>query len=256
MEDQQLERYSRHILLPEIDTAGQTRLLQSKALLIGAGGLGSPAAIYLASSGVGQITICDDDDVDLSNLQRQIAHNSERIGQNKADSARVALHAINPGINVTPIKQRLKDDMLLSAVDDADIVLDASDNFATRFMLNDACVKTHTPLVSGAAIRLSGQICVFSNNGNDTPCYRCLFDESTIAEEENCAQSGVFAPLTGIIGSMMAAEALKLLIPFGTSLDSRLLTLNAGCMTWRSLKLPKDPACPICSGSANNAKNG
>jgi len=249
MDDQQLERYSRHILLPEIDTAGQTRLLQSKALLIGAGGLGSPAAIYLASSGVGQITICDDDDVDLSNLQRQIAHNSDRIGQNKADSVQAALHLINPDTTTIPIKQRLNREALLAAVTDADVVLDASDNFSTRFMLNDACVKSRTPLVSGAAIRLSGQISVFRNDGGDTPCYRCLFDESTIADEENCAQSGVFAPLTGIIGSMMAAEALKLLAPFGESLDNRLLTLNAATMEWRSLQLQKDPACPIC---ANN----
>ena len=249
MDDQQLERYSRHILLPEIDTAGQTRLLQSKVLLIGAGGLGSPAAIYLASSGIGQITICDDDDVDLSNLQRQIAHNSDRIGQNKADSVQAALHLINPDTTTIPIKQRLNREALLAAVTDADVVLDASDNFSTRFMLNDACVKSRTPLVSGAAIRLSGQISVFRNDGGDTPCYRCLFDESTIADEENCAQSGVFAPLTGIIGSMMAAEAIKLLVPFGESLDSRLLTLNAATMEWRSLQLQKDPACPIC---ANN----
>ncbi len=253
MDDQQLERYSRHILLPEIDIAGQTRLLHSKILLIGAGGLGSPAAIYLASSGAGQITICDNDNVDLSNLQRQIAHNNERIGQNKADSARAALHAINPETTVISIKQRLKGDMLLSAIGDANIVLDASDNFSTRFMLNDACVKTRTPLVSGAAIRLSGQICVFRNNDSNTPCYRCLFDESTIADEENCAQSGVFAPLTGIIGSMMAAETLKLLVPFGKPLDSRLLTLNAATMEWRSLKLQKDPSCPVCASCAKNS---
>jgi len=250
MDDQQLERYSRHILLPEIDTAGQTRLLQSKVLLIGAGGLGSPAAIYLASSGIGQITICDDDDVDLSNLQRQIAHNSDRIGQNKADSVQATLHSINPNTTAIPIKQRLNGEALLAAVTDADVVLDASDNFSTRFMLNDACVKSRTPLVSGAAIRLSGQISVFRNDDSNTPCYRCLFDESTIADEENCAQSGVFAPLTGIIGSMMAAEAIKLLVPFGESLDSRLLTLNAATMEWRSLQLQKDPACPICANSA------
>ncbi len=248
MDNQQLERYSRHIMLPEIDIAGQRRLLQAKILLIGAGGLGSPAAIYLASSGVGQITICDDDDVDLSNLQRQIAHNSERVGQNKADSARATLRAINPETTVIAIKQRLNSDTLLAAISDANIVLDASDNFATRFMLSDACVNTHTPLVSGAAIQLSGQICVFRNDGN-TPCYRCLFDESTIADEENCAQSGVFAPLTGIIGSMMAAEALKLLVPFGKPLDNRLLILNAATMEWRSLKLQKDPVCPACSSS-------
>ncbi|MBL1259723.1 MAG: HesA/MoeB/ThiF family protein [Thiotrichaceae bacterium] len=253
MDDQQLERYSRHILLPEIDIAGQTRLLQSKILLIGAGGLGSPAAIYLASSGVGQITLCDDDDVDLSNLQRQIAHSSERIGQNKADSAQTTLHAINPETTVIPIKQRLNGEALLAAIAEADIVLDASDNFATRFMLSDACVNTQTPLVSGAAIRLSGQICVFRNDGSDTPCYRCLFDESTIASEENCAQSGVFAPLTGIIGSMMAAEALKLLLPFGKPLDTRLLTLNVATMEWRSLKLQKDPACPACSSRSSCA---
>jgi len=250
MDDQQLERYSRHILLPEIDIAGQSRLLQSKILIIGAGGLGSPAAIYLASSGIGQITICDDDEVDLSNLQRQIAHNCERIGQNKATSAQTTIHSLNPEITVTAIQHRLTGDALLAAVTNADVVLDASDNFTTRFMLNDACVKARTPLVSGAAIRLSGQICLFRNDGGNTPCYRCLFDESAIADEENCAQSGVFAPLTGIIGSMMAAETLKLLAPFGKTLDNRLLTLNATTMEWRSLRLQKDPACPACASSA------
>ncbi|HED40523.1 MAG TPA: HesA/MoeB/ThiF family protein [Chromatiales bacterium] len=248
MDDQQLERYSRHLLLPEIDTAGQARLLQSKALIIGAGGLGSPAAIYLASSGVGQITICDDDVVDLSNLQRQIAHHNGRIGQNKATSVQTTIHSLNPEITVTAIQHRLTDDTLLTAVTNADVVLDASDNFATRFMLNRACVKSRTPLVSGAAIRLSGQICLFRNDGN-TPCYRCLFDESATADEENCAQSGIFAPLTGIIGSMMAAEALKSLVPFGNALDTRLLTLNASTMEWRSLQLQQDPTCPVCSAS-------
>ena len=248
MDDQQLERYSRHLLLPEIDTAGQARLLQSKALIIGAGGLGSPAAIYLASSGVGQITICDDDVVDLSNLQRQIAHHNGRIGQNKATSVQTTIHSLNPEITVTAIQHRLTDDTLLTAVTNADVVLDASDNFATRFMLNRACVKSRTPLVSGAAIRLSGQICLFRNNGH-TPCYRCLFDESATADEENCAQSGIFAPLTGIIGSMMAAEALKSLVPFGNALDTRLLTLNASTMEWRSLQLQQDPTCPVCSAS-------
>lgn len=248
MDDQQLERYSRHLLLPEIDTAGQARLLQSKALIIGAGGLGSPAAIYLASSGVGQITICDDDVVDLSNLQRQIAHHNGRIGQNKATSVQTTIHSLNPEITVTAIQHRLTDDALLTAATNADVVLDASDNFATRFMLNRACVKSRTPLVSGAAIRLSGQICLFRNNGH-TPCYRCLFDESATADEENCAQSGIFAPLTGIIGSMMAAEALKSLVPFGNALDTRLLTLNASTMEWRSLQLQQDPTCPVCSAT-------
>ncbi len=248
MDDQQLERYSRHLLLPEIDTAGQTRLLQSKALIIGAGGLGSPAAIYLASSGVGQITICDDDVVDLSNLQRQIAHHNGRIGQNKATSVQATIHSLNPEITVTAIQHRLTEDALLTAATNADVVLDASDNFATRFMLNRACVKSRTPLVSGAAIRLSGQICLFRNDGH-TPCYRCLFDESATADEENCAQSGIFAPLTGIIGSMMAAEALKSLVPFGNALDTRLLTLNASTMEWRSLQLQQDPNCPVCSAT-------
>jgi len=248
MNDQQLERYSRHVLLPEIDLSGQTRLQQSKVLIIGAGGLGSPAALYLASSGVGQITLCDDDNVDLSNLQRQIAHNnSSSIGQNKAVSARKTLLALNPEIAVTALTQRLSDKSLQTAVSEADAVLDASDNFATRFMLNDACVKARTPLVSGAAIRLSGQICVFRNDGGNSPCYRCLYDESTLADEENCAQSGVFAPLTGIIGSMMAAETLKLLVPFGKPLDTRLLLLDANTMEWRSLQRQKDPACPICA---------
>ncbi len=214
MDDQQLERYSRHILLPEIDIAGQTRLLQSKVLIIGVGGLGSPAAIYLATSGIGQITLCDDDDVDLSNLQRQIAHSSARIGDNKATSAQAALQALNPEVTVTTLKQRLKGDALLEAVSQADVVLDASDNFTTR--------------------------------GN-SPCYRCLYDESAIADEENCAQSGIFAPLTGIIGSMMAAETLKLLIPFGKPLDTRLLLLDATIMEWRSLQRQKDPTCPICA---------
>lgn len=247
MDDQQLERYSRHLLLPEIDISGQTRLQQSKVLIIGAGGLGSPAAIYLASSGVGQITLCDDDNVDLSNLQRQIVHNSSSIGQNKAVSARKTLLALNPDITVTALTQRLSGKPLQTAVSEADAVLDASDNFATRFMLNDACVKAHTPLISGAVIRLSGQLCVFRNDGGDSPCYRCLYDESAIADEENCAQSGVFAPLTGIIGSMMAAETLKLLVPFGKLLDTRLLLLDANTMEWRSLQRQKDPACPTCA---------
>lgn len=250
MDDQQLERYSRHLLLPQIDTSGQQRLLESKALIIGAGGLGSPAGIYLASSGVGEITLCDDDIVDLSNLQRQIAHTNDRIGQNKADSGRKALLALNPETTVNIINQRLEFDSLAHAVSDADVVLDASDNFTTRFQLNEACVKSRIPLVSGAAIRLSGQIAVFRNDGSDTPCYRCLYDESAIADEENCAQSGVFAPLTGIIGSMMAAEALKLLVPFGKSLDTRILLLDAETMEWRTLKLQKDPSCPVCNDLA------
>lgn len=247
MDDQQLERYSRHILLAEIDTDGQERLLQSHVLIIGAGGLGSPAAIYLASSGVGQITICDDDAVDLSNLQRQIAHHHTSLGQNKALSARKTLLALNPEIKITTLQQRLDGRSLQVAVASADAVLDASDNFATRFMLNDACVKARTPLISGAATHLTGQICVFRNNGGNTPCYRCLFDESTTAPEENCAQRGIFAPLTGIIGSMMAAEAIKLLVPFGKTLDTRLLLLDATTMEWRSLQRQKDPACPVCS---------
>ncbi len=247
MDDQQLERYSRHVLLPEIDISGQTRLQQSKVLIIGAGGLGSPAAIYLASSGVGQITLCDDDNVDLSNLQRQIAHNSSSVGQNKAVSARKTLLALNPEITVTALTQRLSGESLQTAVSEADAVLDASDNFATRFMLNDACVKARTPLISGAVIRLSGQICVFRNDDGNSPCYRCLYDESALADEENCAQSGVFAPLTGIIGSMMAAETLKLLVPFGKPLDTRLLLLNANTMEWRRLQRQKDPACQTCA---------
>ncbi len=247
MDDQQLERYSRHILLPEIDIAGQARLLQSKVLIIGLGGLGSPAAIYLASSGVGEITLCDGDVVDLSNLQRQIAHSSANTGQNKAASARETLLAINPEITIKTVEQRLEGEPLHAAVTKADAVLDASDNFTTRFRLNEACVKSHTPLISGAAIRLSGQICVFRNNGGNAPCYHCLFDESTTTPEENCAQSGVFAPLTGIIGSMMAAETLKLLVPFGKALDTRLLLLDATTMEWRTLRRQKDPTCPVCA---------
>src|SRR3990167_8857326 len=209
MDDQQLLRYSRHILLPEIGIEGQQRLLDAHALLIGAGGLGSPAALYLASAGVGTLTICDGDAVDLTNLQRQIVHREAAIGTNKADSARATLHALNPGITIHALAERVAGQKLQALVATADVVLDGSDNFATRHAVNRACVHARRPLVSGAGIRFDGQLAVFDLRSADSPCYACLFPEAGENEEMRCAVMGVFAPLVGIIGAMQAAEALK-----------------------------------------------
>ena len=249
MDDNQLLRYSRHILLPQIGIEGQEKLLGAHALIIGAGGLGSPAALYLAASGVGTITICDGDCVDLTNLQRQIAHFTHSLGTNKAISAQRTLAGINPEIRVVAIPNRIVNEEISHLASQADVVLDASDNFATRHAVNRACVIHKKPLVSGAAIRFDGQVAVFDLRHPDSPCYHCLFPEAGGEEGERCAVMGVFAPLVGIIGSTQAAEALKILSGAGQSLNGRLLLLDGLQMEWRSIRLKKDLACPACGES-------
>ncbi len=250
MNDHQLLRYSRHILLPEIGIEGQERLLAAHALVIGAGGLGSPAAMYLASGGVGRISLADGDSVDLTNLQRQLLHTTAAVGRAKAYSGKDTLAQLNPEVEVTPIPQRLEGEHLARLVESADVVLDCCDNFATRHAVNRACVEFRKPLVSGAAVRFDGQVSVFDLRRRDAPCYNCLFPEDAEAEETRCAVMGVFAPLTGIIGSVQAAEALKLLCEAGTSLNGRLLLFDCLGMEWRSVSLSRDPACTVCSASA------
>lgn len=246
MNDHQLLRYSRHILLDEIDIEGQEKLLAAHALIIGAGGLGSPAAFYLASAGIGTITLVDDDTVDLTNLQRQILHTTERVGQPKADSGKQTLEDINPSINIVALKERVSGERLNELVRNASVVLDCSDNFATRHAINRACVANRVPLVSGAAIKFDGQISVFDPRGGNAPCYACLFPEDQEFEEVNCGTMGVFAPLVGIIGSMQAAEALKLVAGIGESLAGRLLLLDARTMEWSSIKIARNAKCSVC----------
>ena len=247
MDDQQLLRYSRHILLPEIGIEGQQKLLDAHVLIIGIGGLGSPAALYLAASGVGTLTLCDNDTVDLTNLQRQIVHRTASIGMTKVNSARATLAEINPNVKVVVLDQRAKQTLLLDRVAQADVVLDCSDNFATRYAINEICVQLKKPLVSGAAVRFDGQVSVFDLRRNDSPSYSCLFPERAEAEETRCAVMGIFAPLVGIIGSIQAAEALKLLLGVGTSLCGRLLVMDALDMEVRTIALNKDTTCPVCS---------
>jgi len=247
MNDEQLLRYSRHILLSQIGIEGQEKLLAAHALVIGAGGLGSPVALYLASAGVGRITVCDGDDVDLTNLQRQIVHRTDAIGRKKVDSARATLAAINPEVRVIAVPERVGGERLDMLVADADVVVDGCDNFATRHAVNRACVKSRKPLVSGAAVRFDGQIAVFDLRDRGSPCYHCLFPEDGESEDVRCAVMGVFAPLVGIVGSIQAAEALKVLAGAGEPLAGRLLLLDALTMHMRTVKLQKDPACPVCS---------
>jgi molybdopterin/thiamine biosynthesis adenylyltransferase len=248
MDDHQLLRYSRHILLPEIGIEGQQRLLDARALLIGAGGLGSPAALYLASAGIGTLTICDGDSVDLTNLQRQIVHREAAVGEKKVDSARTTLLGLNPGIRVNAVAERVSGERLQELVDATDVVLDGSDNFATRHAVNRACVKAQKPLVSGAGIRFDGQLAVFDLRRADSPCYACLFPEDGETEEMRCAVMGVFAPLVGIIGAMQAAEALKLLAGAGEPLTGRLLLLDSLTMDLRTVGLKRDAGCAVCAG--------
>ena len=247
MNDEQFLRYSRHILLPEIGVEGQERLLAASALVIGAGGLGSPAAMYLAAAGVGTIVLADGDAVDLTNLQRQILHTTQSIGKPKAESGREALGKINPEVRVAPVQSRLEGEELDRLVVQASVVLDCSDNFATRHAVNRACVRHRRPLVSGAAVRFDGQVSVFDLRDDLSPCYHCLFPENAELEETRCAVMGVFAPLTGIIGTVQAAEALKLLAGAGETLNGRLLILDALAMQWRTVRLARDPACAVCA---------
>ncbi|MDH5666121.1 MAG: molybdopterin-synthase adenylyltransferase MoeB [Nitrosopumilus sp.] len=246
MNDEQLLRYSRQIMLPEIDVAGQQKLLDSHVLIIGMGGLGSPVAMYLASAGIGNLTLVDDDKVELSNLQRQIAHTQNDIGKYKTDSAKETLLSLNQDIKVTTIHHRMNENELINEIQKSDVVIDATDNFTTRFSINKACVKTGTPLVSGAAIRMEAQIAVFNNGEKDSPCYHCLYKEGDELDE-SCTETGVLAPLVGIIGSIQALETIKILLGFGETLTGKLLLLDAKTMEWRSIKLGKDPACPVCA---------
>jgi adenylyltransferase/sulfurtransferase len=247
MNDDQLLRYSRHILLPQVGIEGQERLLGSHALVIGAGGLGSPAALYLATAGVGRITLADGDTVDLTNLQRQILHRTSSVGLPKAASGRQILGEYNPGIEVVALEERAEGPLLDELVASADVVLDCCDNFATRHAVNRACVRHAKPLVSGAAIRFDGQVSVFDMRRADAPCYHCLFPEGQDVDETRCAVMGVFAPITGIIGTVQAAEALKVLADVGETLNGRLLLLDGLSMEWRQVRLKKDGACAVCA---------
>jgi len=245
LSDNQLLRYSRQIMLGDVDIEGQQRWLDSRVLILGVGGLGSPVAMYLAAAGVGHLVLVDDDQVEMTNLQRQIAHNTASIGQSKVESAAATLAQINPDIEVTTRAERLDEAALMEQVANVDLVVDCTDNFTTRFMLNRACVAYKKPLVSGAAIRMEGQISVYHPGVEGSPCYQCLYKEGE-DEALTCSEAGVLSPLVGIIGSMQALEALKVLASIGTPLIGRLLLLDAKHMEWRSLKLSPDPECPTC----------
>jgi molybdopterin/thiamine biosynthesis adenylyltransferase len=253
MTDDQLLRYSRHILLDEVGIEGQERLLAAHALVIGAGGLGSPVALYLGTAGVGRITLVDHDTVDLTNLQRQIAHTMARVGSSKVESARAAIASINPEVEVTTVNARADAALLDTLVAKADVVLDCCDNFATRHAINAACVKHRKPLVSGAAIRFDGQVAVFDPRDPDSPCYACVFPPDLEFEETRCAVMGVFAPMVGIIGATQAAEALKLLSGAGPSLAGRMLMLDGRTMEWNGMSVPRNPQCPVCAGRPASA---
>ena len=247
MDDTQLLRYSRHILLNELGIDGQEKLLASHALIIGAGGLGSPVSLYLGSAGVGRITVVDHDQVDATNLQRQIAHTLDRVGQNKADSVRTAIAQINPDVQVTPITQRADAALLDTLVAQADVVIDCCDNFETRHAVNRACVVHGKPLVSGAAIRMDGQVSVFDSTHADAPCYACVFPPEQVPEETRCATMGVFAPLVGIIGTVQAAEALKILSGMGSHMAGRLLMLDGRDLSWTDIRMGRNDHCPVCA---------
>jgi len=246
VEDEELLRYSRQIMLPDMDIAGQEKLRNAHVLIVGLGGLGSPAALYLAAAGVGTLTLCDHDEVDLSNLQRQIAHDTAHIGVNKATSAAAQIEGINPLIQVNVVTEAMDAAALDAHLEHVDMVLDCTDNFTARYLLNDHCWAAGVPLVSGAAIRWEGQVAIFDSNQDDTPCYRCLYPS---AEEDalNCSENGVIAPLVGIIGTCQALEAIKLLCGIGESLCGYILYLDGKYMEWRRLRLKPSPSCPNCA---------
>lgn len=246
MNDKELLRYSRQIMLPEFDIAGQERLLAAKALIVGLGGLGSPASMYLAAAGVGELRLADHDIVDLTNLQRQIVHQDAAIGRAKVESAAESLRALNPSISIHSIQQRLESDALHEAMAAVDIVVDCSDNFRTRFALNAACWRQRIPLVSGAAIRSEGQLMVIDPRVVGSPCYRCLYDDSVQDEQLSCAQNGVLAPIVGVIGAMQALEAIKVLAKYGEPAIGKLLMFDGRTLEWRRLILKSDPLCPVC----------
>jgi molybdopterin/thiamine biosynthesis adenylyltransferase len=250
MTDDELLRYSRHILLNEVGIEGQERILAARVLIIGAGGLGSPVALYLASAGVGHITVVDHDTVDMTNLQRQIAHTVDRVGTPKVQSIQTALAQINPGVHVTAVQQRADAALLNQLVAQADVVLDCCDNFATRHAINAACVAHKKPLVSGAAIRFDGQLSVYDARDAVSPCYACVFPPEATFEETRCATMGVFAPLVGIIGTMQAAEALKLISGAGRPLTGRLLMLDGRAMEFTEVRISRHAACPVCGSPA------
>lgn len=245
MNDSQLLRYSRQIMLPQIGYEGQQKLRDSRVMIIGLGGLGSPLALYLAAAGVGELILCDDDVVDLSNLQRQIVHDTSSIGKNKITSAAERVQHINPDCQVIPVSRRLSEKETITHLQSCQVVADASDNFATRFMLNRASIKTRTPLVSGAAIKMEGQISVF-NLTTQSPCYQCLYHDDGNELDANCAENGVLAPIVGIIGSMQALEVIKILCDLGTPLDGRVLLFDGLWSQWREIQLTRDPKCPVC----------
>lgn len=245
MNDDELLRYSRQIMLPQIGIEGQQRLADSHALILGLGGLGSPLAMYLAAAGVGKLTLIDFDDVDLSNLQRQILHGTDDIGRAKTDSARERLQTINPLIDINTVNARLDKTALGEEISKVDVVLDGSDNFATRFMVNRACMAERKPLVSAAAIRMEGQIGVFRCDDPEAPCYQCLYQD-TGEENTSCSENGVLAPVVGVLGSLQALEAIKVLLDLGETLDGKLLVFDAMSMEWRTMNLRKDPNCPAC----------
>lgn len=246
MNDADLLRYSRHILLNEIGVEGQQRIHNAHALIIGAGGLGSPVALYLGSAGIGQLTVVDNDHVDLTNLQRQIAHTEERVGSPKVTSIQAAVAQLNPGVHVQAVHQRADAALLDALVAQADVVLDCCDNFATRHAVNAACVAHRKPLVSGAAIRFDGQVCVYDCRTDTSPCYACVFPPQDTFEETRCATMGVFAPLVGIVGTIQAAEALKLITGAGEPLTGRLLMIDGRAMAFNEVRLQRNTACPVC----------
>jgi len=247
MNDEQLLRYSRQILLPQFGIEGQQKLLDAHVLIIGMGGLGSPVAMYLAAAGIGTLSIADDDHVELSNLQRQLIHQTDNIGQSKVSSAKTQLHNINPDIQINSYAQRLGHPELIKMLPDIDVVIDATDNFNSRFAINHACVESRKPLVSGAAIRMEGQVSVFDMRNDDSPCYRCLYDESG-QDDETCSENGVMSPIVGIIGSIQAMETIKLISGIGETLSGKLLITDSLYQEWRCMNLNKDPKCPVCGG--------